>query len=467
MPKGDAKELSSADRPGRLVRQLQERFLSGATRELNYRKRQLLGIEKMLTEQQERLVAALAEDLGKPEVEAISNEIGFVRRNARFAARELKRWARPQGQPMPLFLRPGSARLRAEPLGTVLIIGAWNYPLNLLFEPAVGAIAAGNCVVLKPSELAPATANLLADLVPRYLDPDAVKVFTGGPTETAQLLEQRFDHILYTGGDRVGQIVLEAAAKHLTPVTLELGGKCPCVVTAECDIEAAANRIAWGKFNNAGQTCIAPDYVLATEPIVESLCGAIKDAIVRMYGSNAADSPDYGRIINAAHFDRLASLLQNVSILFGGQSSRSDGYIEPTLVLDPSPDHALATEEVFGPILPVFTVPSFEQALSKLAERPKPLAAYLFSNDIAEQDHFERRVAAGTSCINDTIVFTLVNDFPFGGVGASGMGAYRGRHGFETFSHVKPILKRSTRFETAKRYPPYDSLSRKLIRRFF
>lgn len=421
----------------------------------------------MLVEQEADLLRALAADLGKPEVESISNEIGFVRRSARFAASQLKRWARPQGHAVPLLLQPGSAKLRPEPLGTVLIIGAWNYPLNLLLEPAIGAISAGNCVVLKPSELAPATADLMAEIVPNYLDSAAIQVFQGGPTETSALLAERFDHILYTGGARVGRLVLEAAAKHLTPVTLELGGKCPAIVTAACDIQSAANRIAWGKFNNAGQTCIAPDYVLAAKPIADALCSELKASIARMYGTNANSSADYGRIINEGHFDRILGLLERAPIVAGGGSSRTERYIEPTLVRDPDPQHPLATDEIFGPVLPIITVSSYDEALEHVHDRPKPLAAYLFSNDIAEHDRFEKEVAAGTCCINDTVVFTLMQDFPFGGVGASGMGVYRGKAGFETFSHIKPVLKRSTRLETNKRYPPYDSLSRKLIRRFF
>lgn len=461
MPKGQPPGKD----PNRVVRGLREHYRTGATRPLAYRKGQLLALEKMLREQEAPLMRALASDLGKPEVESISNEIGFVRRSARQAATQLKRWARSQGRAVPLLLQPGAATLTPEPLGTVLIIAAWNYPVNLLLEPAIGAIAAGNCVVLKPSELAPATADLIAEIAPTYLDPAAVQVFQGGPAETAALLTERFDHILYTGGARVGRLVLQAAAKNLTPVTLELGGKCPAIVTAECDIRAAANRIAWGKFNNAGQTCIAPDYVMATEPVADALCDALQKSIERMYGDNAADSEDYARIVSDHHFDRVLGLLEEAPILAGGRSSRTERYIEPTLVRDPDAQHPLATEEIFGPVLPVFTVSSFEQAIESLRDRPKPLAAYLFSNDIVEQDRFEKQVAAGTCCINDTVVFTLVHDFPFGGVGASGMGAYRGQTGFETFSHMKPTLRRSTRFETNKRYPPYDSLSRTLIRR--
>jgi aldehyde dehydrogenase (NAD+) len=364
----------------------------------------------------------------------------------------------------PIMAQPGRSRIVPEPKGVVLIIAPWNYPLSMVLAPLVGALAAGNAAVVKPSEVSRHTSAALARIVPGFLDPEAVAVVEGGVDETTGLLERRFDHILYTGNGRVGRIVMAAAARHLTPVTLELGGKSPCLVAADADLEIAAARIAWGKFMNAGQTCVAPDHVLVQREAAAPLLEALVRRIRGFYGDDAAASPDYGRIATERHAARFEQLLAGQRIHYGGRIDVAQRYVEPTIVLDPAPDSALMQEEIFGPVLPVIAVDDLAEAMRLVAARPKPLALYVFTRDAALADAARDSLSAGTVCINDAVIFMVSPQLPFGGVGASGMGRYSGWYGFETFSHMKPVMTRSFRFDVPFRYPPYSDVKARLLR---
>ncbi|GAA2173211.1 hypothetical protein GCM10009784_06660 [Arthrobacter parietis] len=366
---------------------------------------------------------------------------------------------------VPLGLQPAKAWTQPRPLGTVLIIGPWNYPLQLVLAPLVGALAAGNTAVLKPSELALATSSVLAELVPQYLDRSAVTVVEGGVDVSTDLLAQPFDHIFYTGGERVGKIVMKTAAEHLTPVTLELGGKSPAVVVGG-DLKAAARRIAYGKFMNAAQTCVAPDYILTTPAAAPALALALSEAVREFYGSDPQTSGDYGRIINDHHFDRLVTLLDDGTVVAGGKYNRSERYIEPTILRDVDPASPLMQEEIFGPLLPILEVEDLDDAIRFIGERPHPLAAYLFSDRDEHLDAFTEQVQAGGIAHNVCTIQLAVPGLPFGGVGASGTGSYHGRQSFDTFSHLQPVFSKPTAVDTLRlAYPPFGALKRKLLRK--
>jgi aldehyde dehydrogenase (NAD+) len=364
----------------------------------------------------------------------------------------------------PMMAQPGRSYIEPEPKGVVLIIAPWNYPLSMVVAPLVGAVAAGNCAAMKPSEITTHTSTALAAILPRYLDKDAFAVVEGGVPETTELLEQKFDHILYTGNERVAQIVMTAAAKHLTPVTLELGGKSPCIIDKSADIEVAASRIAWGKFINAGQTCVAPDHVLVHRDVATQFIDAITRRIKDFYGEDASQSPDYCRIASERHAARFARLLEGQKIHHGGRVDVASRFVEPTIVLDPPVDSALMTEEIFGPVLPVITVDEMHHAIKFVADRPKPLALYVFTKSKALEDAVLDRISAGSVCINDAVIFMVSPELPFGGVGNSGMGRYTGWYGFETFSHMRPVMKRSFRFDAPIRYPPYTEKKERLMK---
>jgi aldehyde dehydrogenase (NAD+) len=454
----------SADIP-QLVEPLRQAFGAGRTRPLAWREAQLRGLAALLGQQEQALLSALEADLSRNPVESWSAEVGFVAAEARRTLQQLTDWLRPQRVSVPLITWPGKAHVHREPLGVVLIIGPWNYPLQLTLAPLIGALAAGNCVVVKPSELAPHCAAALAELLPRYLDPQCVRVVTGGVPEASALLEQRFDHIFFTGGAAVGRIVMAAAARHLTPVTLELGGKSPCIVDDSVDLKLVARRIAWGKFLNAGQTCVAPDYLLVQRELADELVQRLRASVEVFYGPDPRRSPDYPRIINDRHFARLRGLLSGGRVEWGGQADAQERYLAPTLLRDVDLESPLMTEEIFGPLLPLVSVSDMEQAVAFVNARPRPLALYLFSR----RRRTRRQVIGGTSsggvCVNDTITHLLVPGLPFGGVGDSGMGAYHGRATFETFSHRRGVLAKSTRFDPPMRYPPYDQRKLRWIKR--
>ncbi len=441
-------------------------FESGLTRSLAWRSGQLDAMKRLLEENEEAIGQALASDLGKPAQEVLLGELSLLYSEIRHARRHLKRWSRPRRVRTPMVGQPGRSWVQPEPLGVVLIMGAWNYPVQLVLSPLIPALAAGNCAVVKPSEIAARTADLMADLIPRYLDPHAVEVVQGGVAETTELLKQRFDHILYTGGAAVGRIVMRAAAEHLTPVTLELGGKSPAVIDRDADLKSAARRLIWGKCLNAGQTCIAPDYVLVTPEQRDALIQAMAASLEEMYGSDRLNSIDYAKIINQRHFQRLKEYLNNGKVALGGQVDEQAERIEPTVLVDVQPEDPVMSEEIFGPILPVLTVDDFDQALEFIRRRDKPLAAYLFTGNRQSERRFVDQISTGNLCINDVLMFMSVPELPFGGVGMSGMGQYHGRAGFDRFSHLKSIMKRSRFPEITIRFPPYGPLKMRLLKLF-
>ncbi|UHQ56272.1 aldehyde dehydrogenase family protein [Microbulbifer sp. YPW16] len=447
-----------------LVGGLRTYFSSGTTSSLSWRRQQLRQLRKMLVENESRFLQALREDLNKAPQEGFMTEVSATCGDIDHALKRLKNWVKPRRVSTPLVAQPGRSYVQPEPLGVVLIIGAWNYPLQLLLSPLVPAIAAGNCAVIKPSEMAPATSALVAGLLSRYLDSDAFACVEGGVPETTDLLEQRWDHILYTGGGRVGKIVMQAAARHLTPVTLELGGKSPCIVADDADITVTARRIAWGKFTNAGQTCIAPDYVLCTRATAERLVPAIEAEVRSMFGEDPRQSPDYGRIVNRRHTERLAAYVAEGNVAWGGQVDIADRYVAPTLLRGTGIDAKVMQEEIFGPVLPVIELDDFREAEDFVNRREKPLALYVFSDDSATADRILARCSSGNACVNDCMMFMAVHELPFGGVGQSGMGAYHGEHGFRTFSHYKAVMKRGYAFDLDLRYAPFTARKFKLLR---
>lgn len=443
---------------------LRASFDRGTTRSLAWRREQLAAISRMLEENEERVGEALAEDLGKPPQEVLLGETALIFSEVEHARKRLKRWTKPRRVRTPMVGQPGRSRVQPEPLGVVLIIGAWNYPIQLVLSPLIPAIAAGNCAVIKPSEIAGATSRLLAELIPKYLDERAVRVVEGAVEETSALLKLPFDHIFYTGGSAVGRIVMRAAAEHLTPVTLELGGKSPCVVDAGADIESAARRIAWGKCLNAGQTCIAPDYVLVTPGERDRLVAALEHELFEMYGADRLGSDDYCKIINRRHFDRLRAYLDDGQVAIGGRVDERRCRIEPTVLTGVAADAGVMNEEIFGPILPVLEVDDLDAAITFIRKRDKPLAAYLFTRSSASERRFTESVSTGNLCINDTLMFMSVPDLPFGGVGMSGMGQYHGRAGFDRLSHLKAVMKRARFPEIPIRFPPYSKLKMRLLK---
>lgn len=445
---------------------LRQSFESGLTRNLSWRDQQLAALQSLLKDHEARIGEALAQDLSKPEQEVVMGELALLYSEIKHARRHLKTWSKARRVRTPLVGQPGKSWIQPEPRGVVLIIGAWNYPIQLILGPLIPALAAGNCVVLKPSEVAEQTAKLVSQLIPAYLDDRAIRVVEGGVEETTALLGQRFDHIFYTGGSAVGKIVMGAAAKHLTPVTLELGGKSPCVVDDSADLASAARRIIWGKCLNAGQTCIAPDYVLVTPKQKDALIKAIGSELHRMYGQERLRSSDYCKIINERHFDRLLAYLDEGQVVLGGKFDRATLKIEPTVIIDPSADSVLLREEIFGPILPVIEVSDLDEAIEMIRRQPHPLAAYLFSTDKQQQNRFVTEVSAGNMCINDVLMFMSVPDLPFGGVGHSGMGHYHGRAGFDELSHLKAVMRRGRFPETWIRFAPYSALKTRLVRMF-
>ena len=448
----------------RLVNDQHNYFQSHITKTINWRIEQLTKIKQLVIEHEQDFLLALKEDLAKPFQESWLVEVSYVVNDINHCLKHLNKWLKPHKVSTPITTQPGKSFIQAEPLGTVLIIGAWNYPMQLILAPLVAVISAGNCAVLKPSELAPATANLLAKLIPLYLDKNAIKVILGGVTETTELLKCKFDHIMYTGNSRVAKIVMTAAAQHLTPVTLELGGKSPTFVDNSANLTISAQRIAWGKWLNCGQTCIAPDYVLLTEATLPTFLAEITKQIKLMFGDDAFKSDSYGRLINHAHTKRLQSYLNDQTITFGGEIKIDEKYISPTIVVNPAITSVLMTEEIFGPILPIVVVKDFDAAKQFILSRDKPLAAYLFTKNKIQEKQWNNEISAGSIGLNDVMMFAAVPDLPFGGVGASGMGRYCGKAGFDNFSHLKAVIKRPFMKEPTLRFAPYSTLKVKFLK---
>jgi len=449
------------------VAALRRSFDEGLTRPIGWRKESLRAMKRLVAKEEPELLDAMHADLGKPAVEARLTDLSFVQAELDVLLRNLERWARPEHVGVPVVQQPGRATIVREPLGVALVIAPWNYPVQLLLVPMAAAIAAGNCVVGKPSELAPATSAAIARLAPRYLDGRAVAIEEGGARETQALLAERFDTIFYTGNGRVGRIVMEAAAAHLTPVTLELGGKSPVIVDADADLAVAARRIAWGKFLNAGQTCVAPDYVLVHEQVGGALVDALRSTLHAFYGGDPSQSPDYARIVNDRHFDRLSGLLSSTAatVAVGGDMARGERFISPTVLTDVSPDDPVMEEEIFGPILPVIAVRDVTEAIGFVKRKPKPLALYVFSSSRSVIDEVLARTSSGSVGVNCTVQQVGIPALPFGGVGASGMGAYHGKQGFETFTHRRAVLTKPMRVDPPMQYPPYTKAKEWVLKR--
>ncbi len=450
-----------------LNKTLRTTFDTGRTRPLAWRKEQLAGLRRMLEEGEAELVDALHEDLRRPVMEAFAADIGHAKAEVRHLQSHVADWMRPKKVSVPLTVAPAKGVVQAEPLGVALVIAPWNYPVQLLVEPLAAALAAGNCVAAKPSELSPACSAALARLLPRYVDPEAVVVVEGGVPEATALLEQRWDMICFTGSTAVGRVVAEAAAKHLTPTLLELGGKSPTYVHASADLDVAARRIAWGKFLNAGQTCIAPDYVLADRQVRDALVDKLVAQVEAFYGPDPKASPSLGRIVNDRHLARLRGLLEQGAgtVVTGGDIDPAERYLAPTITVDPAPESPLMQEEIFGPILPVLAVDGPEEAKAFITARPKPLALYVFAGKADVADSVVGDVSSGGACVNHTLMQVLPPDLPFGGVGASGMGAYHGKSGFDSFSHHKAVLRKPTKPDLKLLYPPYKGLAERLVKR--
>jgi aldehyde dehydrogenase (NAD+) len=429
-------------------------FQSGATRSLEFRRTQLHQLEEGLVAHEAALLSALHTDLRKSPQEAYATEIGLVLSEIRHALRHLPVWMKSRRRGAPLLAWPARGFIRPEPYGVTLIIGPWNYPLQLLLAPLVGAVAAGNCVVLKPSEFAPSTAAALAQLVNATFPEEYIAVIQGERDTAEGLLREKFDTIFFTGSTSVGRAVMAAAARHLTPVTLELGGKCPCLVCADAPLEVTARRIVWGKFMNAGQTCVAPDFVLVDRRNRVSLVEAMKRALHDFYGDDPRQSPDYGRIVNRKHWDRLTACLGGGQVAHGGQHDAAGLYLAPTILTGVPANAPVMQEEIFGPILPVLEFAALDDALGLLRERPTPLALYLFTRDRATQERVLAGTRSGGVCLNDTVTHMIGKHLPFGGLGESGLGAYHGRASFDCFTHRRSVLRRSFAFDSKLRYPP-------------
>lgn len=444
-----------------IVAQQRAYYQSEATRDIVFRLRQLRLLLDAINRNENAILQALKDDLNKPPLEAYGAEIGLVRAEIRHALRHLKGWAKPKRMPIHITQFPSTAWLYPEPYGVVLIIAPWNYPLLLIMAPLIGAIAAGNCAIVKPSEIAPATSALVSRIVRECFEPRYIASVEGGPETAQALLAENLDYILFTGSAEIGRQVMLAAARNLTPVTLELGGKCPAIVDADVDVETAARRIVWGKFLNAGQICISPDYVLVDRRVKEPLQQAMCKALREFYGEDPRLSPDYSRIISAAHFERLAALLpqreQHGRIIAGGQTNPQERYIAPTLITDVAPDAPLMECEIFGPLLPIIEYDGLDAAIRFVNARPHPLSLYFFSHDKSRQQRVLTETSSGGGCINDTILHYTTPLMPFGGVGESGMGKYRGHNSFNTFTHHKAFIKKGFRIDFWFRWAPYKN----------
>lgn len=444
-------------------------FQTERTKTLEFRIEQLQKLKNIIMRYEKEIINALYKDLNKSEFEAYGTEIGFTLDSLRYMLKNLKRWMKHKNVKTPLHQFPAKSYIMKEPYGTVLIIGPFNYPFQLVIEPLIGAIAAGNCVVLKPSENTPHVSGLIKKMMKEAFDEEYIRVIEGEKEVNSILIHAPFNYIFFTGSVPVGKIVMEAAAQNLVPVTLELGGKSPVIVDETANLEIAAKRIIWGKVINAGQTCIAPDYVIAHAKIKDALIDKMKEAVISFYGTDASKSEDYGRIVNERQFDRLAEIIEKDrnKVIFGGNVIREDLYIQPTILDGINWEDASMLDENFGPILPILEFNHLEEAINMINDRPKPLALYIFTENKLVEAEVLSKVSFGGGCVNDTVSHVASTHLPFGGVGNSGMGAYHGKHSFELFSHSKSILKKSTKFELGIVFPPYKNkikLVKKLLK---
>ncbi len=441
-----------------LVSRHRSYFRGGATRSAEWRVTQLTALQAMMKDHAEDFYAALWKDLRRNRVDADLTDVSYIAGEVDYALSHLHQWMKPLAVHTPVMLAPSHAHVRFDPLGVGLIIGTWNYPVMLTLSPLIAAISGGNTAVIKPSEVAAATADVIARRIPEYLNSDAFSVVLGGAPETTALLEQQWDHIFFTGGATIAKIILTAAAKTLTPVVLELGGKSPAIVHSSADLRAAAHRIAHGRWTNAGQTCTAPDYVLVAKDIAGAFLDQLQETLIQFYGEDPQKSPDYGRIINPRHFDRLTGLLPGGGDIYhGGQHDRADQYIAPTVLVNMSPDSPVMQEEIFGPILPVMEISDAQEAIDFINARPSPLGLYVFADDKAVAEQILDSTTSGDAAVNDCTLQPIIHDLPFGGVGNSGMGKYHGEWGFRAYTNVRGVLYHSTRLDPGLRYPPYEN----------
>lgn len=444
-----------------LFQKQKEFFQNGKTADIKFRKQQLQKLKDAVKKNEDKLYSAIYKDFGKSEFDTFSTEISFIYNEIDYYLKNLSSLAHPTDVSTNLVNLPGKSRIYYEPYGNTLVIGAWNYPFQLSIVPAISAIAAGNTVILKPSEIVENSAQAIQDLISSAFDESLFAVVQGGPEETGRLLELKFDKIFFTGSPAVGKIVYQAAAKNLTPVTLELGGKSPAIVTSNANLNVAAKRIVWGKFLNAGQTCIAPDYILADQLIKNELLSKIKEYIEKF--DYSPKSENFTRIVNRKHFDRLTALIDPEKIYYGGHTDPEKLYIQPCVLDQVSFDDPVMQEEIFGPILPVIAYQDFDSALQSVKENEKPLSAYIFTESSFEKNKFLKEISFGGGCINDTLMHITNENLPFGGIGNSGFGSYHGQFGFESFSHRKSVIERAVWGEPNLKYPPYTDIKRKLI----
>lgn len=446
-----------------ILQQQKTFFNSHATKDLDFRKAQLQKLKKVVKSNEKLLYDAIYQDFGKSEFETFGTEISFIYKDIDYYLKNLKSFAKPKSVLTNIVNQMASSKIVFEPLGNCLVIGAWNYPYQLTLTPVIAAIAAGNTCMIKPSELPENTMKAMAKLINENFDAQFLYVVEGGVEETTAILKLRFDKIFFTGSPRVGKIVYKAAAEHLTPVTLELGGKSPAFVTEKADLQIAARRIVWGKFINAGQTCVAPDYLYVEENIKAKFLEVLIEEIKKR---NYTDNVDhYCKIINERNFDRLEKMIDREKVVFGGETNREKRYISPTVLDNVTWDDAVMQEEIFGPILPILTYKNLETAMQTVLEGEKPLSAYLFSNDAKEQELFTQNLSFGGGCINDTLMHLSNDRLPFGGVGNSGIGHYHGKFGFIAFSHQKAILKKSNYLEPELKYPPYSDAKLNILKK--
>lgn len=480
-----------------IIRKLHKTFATGKTKEIKWRRKALAKLKNLVSENEQLILKALQEDLGRCKVESVLSEIAFLLGEIDDAISNLGDWTKDVRVATPISQMKGltTSCIHKEPLGVVLIISPWNYPFALCIAPLIGAISAGNCVALKPSEVSPHTSALLAQLIPKYLDPDAITVVEGGIAVSRAILAQKFDHIFFTGSTAVGKIVMKAAAEHLTPVTLELGGKSPCIIDSEVDLDVAVRRTVWGKFWNAGQSCIAPDYVLIHQNVHDAFIEKLQTVIKDFYGENAQESSDYSRIISARHLERLAGYIDDVKsskrgeIIIGGEIDKEKKFISPTVVTlgtlsswskkkktkggDASTkgkekeeqELGIMSEEIFGPIMPILKYKSLKRVVKYINSRPKPLAMYMFTKSKANKDYLVSNTSSGGIVFNDVLMHYTNTALPFGGVGESGMGRYHGKLSFDAFTHERAVVNMTTRFDLSMRYPPYDDKKLAQLRR--
>ena len=432
-------------------------FAEGITKELDFRLEKLKILRKAIIDNEKEILEALKKDLNKAHFESYATEIGFVLEELKYTIKNLPKWTKRKKVKTPITHFSSRSYIYSEPYGITLIMSPWNYPFQLNIAPLIGSIAAGNCAIIKPSEDSLYTSEVIEKIIGENFDKEYITVIKGGKEVNQSLLKEKFDYIFFTGSIQVGKIIMEAASKNLTPVTLELGGKSPCIVDETADIDLAAKRIIWGKFVNAGQSCVAPDYVMVENTMKEELISKMKDYIKEFYGNNPCMSLNYPKIINSKHFNRLINLIEGEEIIIGGDYDDEINKISPTILDNVSWDSPVMQEEIFGPILPILEFEDLNELLAVVNKKPKPLSLYFFSNDKNRQKEIIKNISFGGGCINDSLVHLATPHMPFGGVGDSGMGEYHGKWSFDTFSHKKSILKKSNLFDIPLRYPPFKN----------